>query len=297
MKKEITIVVVTYCSARYVIETLDAIYNQTYPFIHLIISDDQSPDDTVQVCQDWLDIHKKRFLTAQIIQTPKNLGAVGNCQQALTHITTELYIMTAGDDYLAPTHVEKCVEKYATMPEAGLVYTNAYLVLEKEGGRFLEEDISKFKEGYIFDDLLQLRFWPKSTGWMLRRDAVESVGGYNTDVWVEDYDLALRIASKYPIGWVDEYLTYYRLHYTNVGGESMKLIRAHIATIQKYKDYPLYEETMRKFEYRMIQAAYYEHPSYILKQAIKQKNKSYFVLYTKSLYSHIKQQIKRLLKR
>ena len=77
----------------------------------------------------------------------------------------------------------------------------------------------------------------------------------------------------------------------------MKLIRAHIATIQKYNGHPLYEETMRIFEHRMIQAAYYEQPSYILKQAIKQKNKSYCVLYTKSLYNHIKQQIKRLLKR
>lgn len=297
MKKEITIVVVTYCSARYVIETLDAIYNQTYPFIHLIISDDQSPDDTVQVCQDWLDIHEKRFLTTQIIQTPKNLGAVGNCKQALTHITTELYIMTAGDDYLAPTHVEKCVEKYATMPDAGLVFTNAYLVLEKEKGRLLKEDISKFKEGYIFNDLLQLNFWPKSTGWMLRKDAVESVGGYNTNVWVEDYDLALRLTEKYPFGWVNEYLTYYRLHYTNVGGESMKLIRAHIATIQKYKHHPMFKETMHQFEKRMVQAAYHEQPSYILKQALKKGDMSYIRLYSKAICSRMRQIVKNIIRK
>ena len=294
--QDITIVVVTYRSSKYVIETLDAIYNQTYPSIHLIISDDCSPDDTLQVCQEWLDTHEKRFLSAKIIKTPKNLGSVGNCKQALVQVATELYVMTAGDDYLAPTHVEKCVEKFQLMPDIALAYTNAYLVLEKEGGRLIKEDITRFQEGGIFDELLQLNFWPKSTGWMLRKNAVESVGGYNTDVWVEDYDLALRLAEKYPIGWVNEYLTYYRLHYTNVGGESMKLIRAHIATIQKYKNHPLFEDTMRIFKQRMIQAAYYEQPTYLLHQAIKQKEFSYIILYIKALWYKMKKLAKKLLK-
>ena len=55
-------VVVTYNSSATVLETLDSIKNQTYKNIELIITDDFSKDDTVALCQSWVDTNKERFL-------------------------------------------------------------------------------------------------------------------------------------------------------------------------------------------------------------------------------------------
>ena len=47
--KLVSVVVLSYCSAETIVETLESIKNQTYPNIELIITDDASPDNTVQV--------------------------------------------------------------------------------------------------------------------------------------------------------------------------------------------------------------------------------------------------------
>ena len=49
--KLVSVVVLSYRSAETIVETLESIKNQTYPNIELIITDDASPDNTVQVVQ------------------------------------------------------------------------------------------------------------------------------------------------------------------------------------------------------------------------------------------------------
>lgn len=49
--KLVSVIVLAYRSAETIIETLDSIKNQTYPNIELIVTDDCSPDNTVQVVQ------------------------------------------------------------------------------------------------------------------------------------------------------------------------------------------------------------------------------------------------------
>ena len=68
----VTVVVITYNSSKYVIETLDSIYNQTYTNLELIISDDCSKDDTIKICEDWLKKNGNRFYHTEIITTEIN---------------------------------------------------------------------------------------------------------------------------------------------------------------------------------------------------------------------------------
>ena len=50
----VSIIVITYNSAKFVLETLESAKAQTYQNIELIISDDGSTDNTVQICREWL---------------------------------------------------------------------------------------------------------------------------------------------------------------------------------------------------------------------------------------------------
>ena len=79
----VSIIVITYNSSKYVLETLESAYNQTYQNIELIISDDCSTDDTVEVCKKWVDEHKDRFVRSEIITTPVNTGIPVNCNRGL----------------------------------------------------------------------------------------------------------------------------------------------------------------------------------------------------------------------
>lgn len=98
----VSINVVTYNSSKYVLETLDSIYNQTYKNIELIITDDASTDDTVRLCDNWIQEHKDRFRSFKIITSPQNTGISANCNRGIKACSGEWIKGIAGDDILLP---------------------------------------------------------------------------------------------------------------------------------------------------------------------------------------------------
>lgn len=114
MKKSppISVIVVTYNSSKYVLDTLESIKEQDYEGpIELIISDDCSTDDTVKICKQWLCHNSKIFQSYNIIQTPYNLGICGNYNFALKYVTGEWIKYIAGDDLLMPNALSTYISK------------------------------------------------------------------------------------------------------------------------------------------------------------------------------------------
>ena len=50
----VSVVIITYNSSNTIIETLESIKSQTYNNIELVISDDNSSDNTLSVCYEWI---------------------------------------------------------------------------------------------------------------------------------------------------------------------------------------------------------------------------------------------------
>ena len=50
----VSISVITYNSSKYILDTLDSVKAQTYPNLELVISDDCSTDNTIDLCKDWV---------------------------------------------------------------------------------------------------------------------------------------------------------------------------------------------------------------------------------------------------
>ena len=106
----VSIVVMTYNSSKYVIETLDSAYNQTYPNIELIVTDDSSSDDTFVLVDKWIAHHRDRFVNCQLIQSSKNTGIPVNLNRGIRSCKGEWVKVIAGDDILLP----KCIEYLIT---------------------------------------------------------------------------------------------------------------------------------------------------------------------------------------
>ncbi|MBR5577209.1 MAG: glycosyltransferase [Bacteroidaceae bacterium] len=51
----VSIVVITYNSSKYVLETLESVKAQDYPNIELIVSDDRSTDNTFELVNQWIE--------------------------------------------------------------------------------------------------------------------------------------------------------------------------------------------------------------------------------------------------
>lgn len=104
----VSIVVISYNSAIYILETLESCKYQTYSNIELVISDDASTDNTVEICEKWLSRNGDRFKGAKIIEGDKNTGISPNLNRGV-HGAEGVWIkIIAGDDIL----LSNCVADY-----------------------------------------------------------------------------------------------------------------------------------------------------------------------------------------
>lgn len=113
----VTVAVIAYKASCFIEETLNSIRNQTYRNIELIISDDASPDNTLEICQQWIGANKNRFVSVKIITVEKNTGVAGNCKRALAASTGYYYKGIGSDDILTPDCIEKFVTFFQINPE------------------------------------------------------------------------------------------------------------------------------------------------------------------------------------
>lgn len=100
MDKLVSIIVLSYNSANFIVETLDSIKNQSYKNIELIIADDASKDNTLEVCKDWISEHQGRFKACQIVAAEKNVGIPANCNKGVDAANGDFIKIIAGDDIL-----------------------------------------------------------------------------------------------------------------------------------------------------------------------------------------------------
>ena len=105
----ISVRILTYNASRYIIETLDSVYHQTYENIELVISDDCSKDNTVDLCRTWIDVHGSRFKNVVFLTVPQNTGVCANSKRSLEATTGDWIKGLGGDDCFYPYAIEEYV--------------------------------------------------------------------------------------------------------------------------------------------------------------------------------------------
>ncbi|MBE6400945.1 MAG: glycosyltransferase [Verrucomicrobia bacterium] len=222
----VTIGVLTYNSAKYVLETLESAKAQTYKNIELIISDDCSTDNTVELCRNWVAKNKDRFARCEILTVEKNTGIPANCNRRLRASKGEWIKGIAGDDILAPDCIENFINFVKQNPEAEWVnsqvqYFQADFKPERFG-RLLDESYHSFynenktpQEQYR----ILLRGNPiHAPGVFVKKALLNSVGGYDERFsFIEDHPVWLKLTkSGKKCFYMKKRTIFYRLHDSSI---------------------------------------------------------------------------------
>ena len=110
--KTVSVVMCTYNGAKYIREQLDSIVRQTYPIHEIIINDDISTDETVDIVKEYMT----RYDNIHLSINPKRLGAHPNFMVALGKATGDYIAISDQDDIWELTKIEKqmsCIEGHA----------------------------------------------------------------------------------------------------------------------------------------------------------------------------------------
>jgi len=234
-KPLVSVVVPSYNHEKYVKETIVSILNQTYKNIEIIVIDDGSKDNSVNIIQDLSDEYGFTF----IHRANKGLSATLN--EGIDLSKGKYFCVCASDDIFLPIKIEKEVEFMESHPEYSMCHSN---IMITDGIKTNKVDRKRDHE-LGFEDLLFANEIAAPSV-MLRKDVFDIVGCYDESLYVEDWDMWLRIANEgLRIGFIDDYLAIYRIHSTNISKNFDKVVEADEKILNKWNSHPLYEKALQ----------------------------------------------------
>ncbi|HEX6953974.1 MAG TPA: glycosyltransferase [Agromyces sp.] len=116
----VTALVPTYNGAEFIMRTLDSLAAQTWPRLEILIGDDRSTDDTLEVVRRFAEQRDD----TRILERDANLGWLRNSNDLMADARGELMFFAFHDDVVAPTYVEKLVEALRRRPQAVLAFSD-----------------------------------------------------------------------------------------------------------------------------------------------------------------------------
>ena len=232
----VSVSVLTYNAALYVEETLESIFNQTYENIELIVSDDCSRDNTIEIVQKWCDKDrvKARFTDINIITVPKNTGVSANCNRAINASRGEWVKFIAGDDILLPNCIEDNMSFVRENPSANIVFSQVAVCQDTFDGNTMVKLLpSTFPDNLMketfsaadqFRILIQSDRVTYTPSYFFKKQTLLKVGGYDeTNRLVEDYPMWLKLTKAGErLHYFHTVTVGYRIHSkatNNTGGE------------------------------------------------------------------------------
>jgi glycosyltransferase involved in cell wall biosynthesis len=225
----VSICIPTYNGERYLEEALRSAFEQTYTNAEIVISDDGSTDDTLNLIERFA--RRSPFPIHVHHHKPSGIGA--NWNNCIRHSSGEYIKFLFQDDLLMPSCVEKMVAVAETDPDVGLVYCRRRILYDAEDQEH-REWMQHFailhtawaevevKEGIMYGrDLLgDPALWrtPRNkvgepVAVMCRRSVFDTIGYFDErSHQVLDYLQWYRIMTRYKVAFIDEELAAFRLH-------------------------------------------------------------------------------------
>ncbi|MDS3859213.1 glycosyltransferase family A protein [Thermosynechococcaceae cyanobacterium BACA0444] len=206
----VSVIIPAYNAARFVQETLESVLGQTYQNLEVLVVDDGSNDNTVNIIEQLAQQDSRIILIQQ-----ENAGVAAARNAGILQAKGEFIAPVDADDIWYPEKLAKQVVKMLASPAAvGVVYCWSAMIDEKgqfTGGYFIGK-----QRGYVLPDLICQFFLGNASVPLIRRSCFETVGLYDQELraqsaqGAEDYDISLRLAEYYQFEVVPEFLVGYR---------------------------------------------------------------------------------------
>lgn len=210
----ITIVVNCYNRANMVRTALDSVWNQTYRPIELIIVDDESQDNTMEVVEQWRSEHPDTSDFTSIAKTFPNGKPSLSRNRGLALAHGDYIQFVDDDDWIYPNAVQAKVDYIKTHPNCDLIVNQ--LDYYRRGKIFGKTHISlPDNPQNLVEHLLRHECLLVAT-LMFKTNVMRAIGGWKADLhFAMDAEITLRHAMKGgTIGLVDKSLGAYRFHNT-----------------------------------------------------------------------------------
>ena len=199
----VSVVIPNYNCARFLAETLDSVFAQTYPNLEVIVVDDGSTDDSLKVLESFASRVRVMRQANQGVSAARNAG--------IRESRGAFVAFLDADDLWHPDKLTKQIALFAN-PAVGLVYCAVEYIDER--GRSLGTNFTG-RRGRVLRSIALLQGTIVLAGGstaVIRRECFDKAGDFDRALsTAADWDMFRRIACYYEIDVVREPLMRYRL--------------------------------------------------------------------------------------
>jgi|WetSurMetagenome_2_1015567.scaffolds.fasta_scaffold114498_2 glycosyltransferase involved in cell wall biosynthesis len=206
---QISVVIPAYNAARWIAETIESVLVQTFQDFEIIVVDDGSTDETAEAVT--------KFKRVKCIHQ-ENSGLSSARNTGIRAAMGEYIAFIDADDLWLHDKLDAQMTRLKQTRFAW-VYSDAFAFDgESHTPLFIFSQMRKQHEGEVLQSLLLEDFIPMPTP-ILKRHIFDEVGFFTEDTKLhsaEDWDMWLRTAARYPVGFVKRPLAMYRVHPTSM---------------------------------------------------------------------------------
>lgn len=234
----VSIAIPAYNHARFIESCLESVCAQTYPELELVLIDDGSTDDTLELARRFLEASEGRFRRV-VLKRQENQGVSATSNACIEACQGEWVHLLGSDDVLYRSKVERiqaAIEVWGHQNIA-LVHSDADYI-DENGAPVIRREKRLRPPGGVDSEAYRWLFFGQHSivnpTIALRREAFLSLGGFDRNLALEDLDCWLRLSVKFAIARVPEVLACYRKHPGNTLRRRIRMLGAIFQTYGKF---------------------------------------------------------------
>lgn len=230
----VSVVIPCYRQAHYLASAIESVMAQSHPAHEIIVVDDGSPDDVAAVVAAY---PKVRHIRKQ------NAGVSAARNTGLGAATGEYISFLDADDMLHPDALRVGASALQSHPEAAFTYGRSRRV--DANGEPTDTPILRTADGEDhYTALLRGNFIILSST-MYRASVFGAVGGFDPSVsGAEDYELYLRITSRFPVHDHRTLNVDYRRHDASASRNAALLLRTTLSVLRRQRQFVQHDPAM-----------------------------------------------------
>lgn len=225
-KPKVAIYMSCYNHEKFVREAMDSIINQTYQNWELYVVNDASTDKTGEILATYKD-QRVHYFDFKI--NTRFIGAANFLQKILRVAEVDYIATMSSDDKWELDKLEKQMDVLMKHPEYKACFTWDKVIFDTEGGVYRgRENYSHKKNKSRYDWMYHFFYYGNclnACSMLMDKKVFYELGKMNENfIQLGDYRLWFKLVCRYPFYLLEEELTYYRRHDTNLSEPTIEVL-------------------------------------------------------------------------
>ncbi|MEE0947712.1 MAG: glycosyltransferase family 2 protein [Bacteroidales bacterium] len=240
---KISVVIPLYNKRNCIRETLNSVFNQSYTDFEVLVVDDGSTDESLEVVKEFKDERLR-------IIEKSNTGVSATRNVGIAAASNDWIAFLDADDVWTSFHLETLVKLHERFPEAEVLCSNYEKFSSNESYIDKLESLNQKMTCFIVKDyyerLLSGRHVIASSTALVKKDCLEKVGGFDQRlIKGEDLDCWAKLYESFTMAQTEFITAFYRLDPTD-GNATKK-----VSSVNKYAVY-YYKPQLWKSSYKSM---------------------------------------------